>query len=150
MKALHIKYSLNEVKSDDLSFFSSIPITVPSNIKQFIFDYGGSKLLENCFITNGSYYIVSMILPIKKCNNASIELILPAVQDEEEGIGRNDLIPFAIDPGGNPFYVSIGESDYGNVYIDTITSRGFEEPILKIATSFEEFVDSLQPEDSIN
>lgn len=147
MKILHIKYSLNEVKSDDLSFFSSIPITVPSNIKQFIFDYGGRKLLENCFITNSSYYIVSMFLPIKKCNNASIELILPAVQDEQEGIGRNDLIPFAIDPGGNPFYVSIGEGDYGNVYIDTITSRGFEEPILKIANSFEEFIDGLQPEE---
>ena len=148
MKTLQIKYILNENNANDESFFEAI--SIPDNIKQFILKYGGSKVAQNCFTSNNSYYIVSLILPIKKCNNPSIELILPAVQDESEGINRKDLIPFAIDPGGNPFYVSIGGEDYGAVYIDTITSRGYEEPILKIADSFEEFIDGLQPESEVS
>lgn len=76
--------------------------------------------------------------------------MIPVIQDEDEGIGRNDLIPFATDPGGNPYYVSLGKNDYLSVYIDTISSRGYKEPILKIADSFEEFIDGLQPESEVS
>jgi hypothetical protein len=31
--------------------------------------------------------------------------------DEDENYRRNDLIPFATDPGGRPFYVSIGSNE---------------------------------------
>ena len=77
--------------------------------------------------------------------NASIELILPAVKDPEV-IGRNDLIPFGIDPGGRPFYFSVGESDNGCVFYD-VWGLGSEEPIRKIADSFEEFIDGLQKDE---
>jgi len=70
---------------------------------------------------------------------------LPALRDVEEGIGRNDLIPFAIDPGGNPFYVSIGNLDYNNVYLDRMSS-GYDNPLLKIADTFEQFIEGLRPE----
>lgn len=70
-------------------------------------------------------------------------VILPVVRDVEEGVGRNDLIPFAIDPGGRLFYVSIGESDNGCVYYDVIGLVA-EGPVRKIADSLETFISNLE------
>lgn len=147
MKILTVKFVLNGVQQEDMLFFEANNLRLNGNQRQFVLDYGGKKVRENCYIFEDNYYIVSMLLPVKICNNPSIESILPIIRDTEEGIGREDLLPFAIDPGGNPFYISIVASDYGNVYIDTLNSRGFAEPILKIANSFEEFINGLQPED---
>jgi hypothetical protein len=117
-------------------------IKFPNYFVAFLLDYNGADTKECVFIDK---YIVNNFLPLLKNRNASIELILPAVRSKEEEISRDDLIPFAIDPGGRPYYFSIGEEDYGNVYIDRM-GAGHKNPLLKIAESFEEFINGLEPE----
>lgn len=62
----------------------------------------------------------------------------------EEYIGRNDLIPFAVDISGRPFYVSVGVADNGVVYADRIGLRPVEEALVKVADSFEMFISGLR------
>ena len=127
-----------------LDFQMNNSLTLPGYLIDFFINYNGSETKECLFDTK---YIVNNFLPLLKERNASVELILPALTNPDEGICRKDLIPFAIDPGGRPFYVSIGVLDNGSVFIDRI-GMGHKTPLLKIADSFEEFINGLQPEKS--
>ena len=60
-----------------------------------------------------------------------------------EELTRKDLIRFVIDPGGRPLYVSIFGGECGKVFYDRM-ALGFEEPLIQIANSFEEFIDGLE------
>ena len=137
---------VNISKEDILLFEKNFSIVLPEYLRTFFLKYNGARTKEYKF-HNEVDYLVSSFLPLLENRNASVELILPAIRDEEEGIGRYDLIPFATDPGGRPFYVAIGGDDVGVVYYDLI---GFasNEPLRKIASSFEEFIDGLQPRQS--
>ena len=145
MRKLIIKQFFTEVSDAEIAEFEAMnDIVFPEFFKAFIKDYNGSKVYENCF---QGKYIISNFLPLKKNRNASIELIMPAIKSEEEGIGRDDLIPFAIDPGGRPYLFSVGKNDFGQVYIDRM-SAGYQDPLLKIADSFEQFIQGLEREPS--
>lgn len=144
MKKLNIKRGFIPIENKEIILFQdNNNIILPVFFIDFMREYNGAKIHENCF---DEEYVVSNILPLLKCQNASIELILPAVRNKEEGIGRDDLVPFAIDPGGRPFYFSLGKDDNGTVYIDRM-GAGYENPLLKIADSFEEFINGLQAEE---
>jgi hypothetical protein len=133
-------------KEDILLVERKFSIVLPEYLRTFFLKYNGARTKEYRF-HNEVDYLVSSFLPLLENRNASVELILPAIRDEEEGIGRYDLIPFATDPGGRPFYVAIGGDDIGVVYYDLI-GLAFNEPLRKIADSFEEFIDGLQPRQS--
>ncbi|MCS3799150.1 SMI1/KNR4 family protein [Niastella sp. OAS944] len=143
MKELTIKFKFDGVStsSDEISAFEKkYDIIFPEYLKAFLLTYGGTTTEEHKYLDQ---YTVNDFLPLQENRNASIEMILPVVRDEEEGAGRNDLIPFATDPGGRSFYVSIGESDNGCIYYDVIGMVS-AEPVRKIANSFEEFINSLR------
>lgn len=143
MKELTIKFKFDGVgtSSDEISEFEKkYDVIFPEYLKVFLLTYGGTISEENKY---GTQYTVNVFLPLLENRNASIEMILPVVRDEEEGAGRNDLIPFATDPGGRPFYVSIGKNDYGYVYYDVIGMVA-DAPVRTIADSFEEFINGLQ------
>lgn len=140
MKELTIKFKFDGVgtSTEEISEFEKkYDIVFPDYLKTFLITYGGTKIEENKY---PDQYTVSVFLPLLENRNASIEMILPVVRDEEEGAGRNDLIPFATDPGGRPFYVS---TENGYVYYDVIGTAS-AEPVRKIADSFEAFIDGLQ------
>lgn len=146
MRKLTITSSGVPISIDDiLDFEKKYELIFPDNLREFFLLYNGASTEEYKFFYNGISYSVNSFLPLYSNINASLELILPAVKDPEEGIGRNDLIPFGTDAGGRPFYVSTGESDYGCVYYDLmgIVFEG-EDPLLKIADSFDEFINGLQ------
>ena len=145
MKKLSINFKFEGVDTsadDILAFERKYHVIFPDYLKAFLLIYGGTKVEENKYLTQ---YTVSVFLSLLENKNASIEMILPVVRDEEEGVGRNDLIPFATDPGGRPFYVSTGESDEGCVYYDVIGLVA-DAPVRKIADSFEEFINKLEKE----
>jgi hypothetical protein len=119
-------------------FQSDYAIAFPQYLVCFFLKYNGSEVKESSFKDK---YVINNILPLLLGRNASVELILPALRNPSEGIRREDLIPFAIDPGGRPFYVSINDKDRG-VYIDRM-STGHPMPILKISEDFDEFIDGL-------
>ncbi len=145
MKKLTIKFKFDGVatSTDEISEFEKkYHVIFPDYLKSFLLTYGGTNIEEDKYLTQ---YTVSSFLPLLENRNASIEMILPVVRDVEEGVGRNDLIPFATDPGGRPFYVSTGESDNGCVYYDVIGMVA-DGPVRKIADSFEEFINNLEKE----
>ena len=145
MKELTIKFKFNGVATSTeeiAAFEKKYDVIFPDYFKVFLLTYGGT-IVEECRYLD--QYTVNDFLPLLENRNASIEMILPVVRDEEEGVGRNDLIPFATDPGGRPFYVSIGESDNGCVYFDVIGMVS-DKPVRKIANSFDEFINSLRKE----
>lgn len=66
---------------------------------------------------------------------------------------KNNLgykVPFGFDPGGWIFCICLDENDYNSVYIYRFTDHLPEEAFLKIADSFEEFIDGLQPESEVS
>ncbi|CAM3139271.1 SMI1/KNR4 family protein [Flavobacterium frigoris] len=143
MRHLTIDSSFIPLNKDEIELFElANNVVLPNYLKDFFVKYNGAKILEAFY---GDQYYISF-LPLLKNRNASVELILPAVRDEEEGIGRNDLIPFATDPGGRPFYVSIGSNDEGVIYYDLV-GLGDDEPLRKITNSFEEFINGLKTEE---
>ncbi|SDG26741.1 SMI1/KNR4 family protein [Chitinophaga filiformis] len=145
MKKLTIKFKFDGVdtSTNEISLFErKYHVIFPDYLKAFLLIYGGTRVEENKYLTQ---YTVSNFLPLLENRNASIEMILPVVRDEEEGVGRNDLIPFATDPGGRPFYVSTGESDKGCVYYD-VFGLVADTPVRKIADTFEEFINKLEKE----
>lgn len=144
MKKLTVKRKLNEVTEVDVAKFQKDEgLTLPAFLIEFFLSYGGAKVVENIY---KGEYVTSFFLPLYSSINPSAALILPAVRDPEEGVGRFDIIPFAIDSGGSPFYVSIGEYDYTKVYFYRLWS-GEENALLAIADSFEEFINGLRSEE---
>lgn len=145
MRHLTIESSFIPLNKDEIEHFElANNIVLPNYLKDFFEKYNGASTKEYLY-NNNAAYIINSFLPLLKNRNASVELILPAVQNEDEGIGRKDLIPFATDPGGRPFYVSIGSNDEGVIYYD-LAGLGDNEPLRKIADSFEDFINSLQEE----
>jgi len=144
MKKLTIERLFKPITEHDIvSFQSRNNITLPPYLQDFFIHYNGASTKEHRFFNDISYLVTAFIPLIKNEFDTSVEDILPAIRDEEEGIGRSDLIPFGTDPGGRPFYVSIGSKDYGNVYYDLV-GLGESQPLRKIANSFEEFINGLQ------
>ena len=142
MKELTIKFKFDgiDISTNEISEFEKkYDVVFPDYLKSFLLTYGGTTTEENRYLDQ---YTVNDFLALLGNRNASIKMILPIVRDEE-GVGRNDLIPFAIDPGGRPFYVSIGEHDNGCVFYDVIGMVS-DWPVRKIANSFKEFINSLR------
>lgn len=143
MKRLTIEdFFIHLSQEDILLFEKKFSIKLPEYLRTFFLKYNGARTKEYRF-HNKVDYIVNSFLPLLENRNASVELIIPALRDEEEGIGRYDLIPFATDPGGRPFYVAIEGDDKGVVYFDLV-GLGFNEPLRKIANSFDEFINGLE------
>jgi SMI1-KNR4 cell-wall len=62
---------------------------------------------------------------------------------------QRKLVPFAYDAGGWHFCLCMDEKDYGCIFVNRWTDHLPEEQFLKIADSFEEFINGLKREDEI-
>lgn len=146
MKKLTIEDFFVPITKEDINKFEKENnMIMPNYLRKFFFMYNGASIKECIYKTN---YIVNSFLPLLKLEyRSSVEDFLPWVRDDEFLIGRIDLIPFTIDPGGIPCLVSIGGSDEGAVYYSAVGLD--EKPLRKIADSFEEFIDGLKSEEEI-
>lgn len=63
------------------------------------------------------------------------------------GSYKRKLVPFAFDGGGWHFCLCLDESDHGAIYINRWTDHLPEEQFLKIAESFQDFINGLQKEE---
>jgi len=143
MKDLKITNQVVPVDSKTiLEFQIKYSIAFPDYFSGFLLKYNGADTYY-CVFKNK--YVVNNFLPLLVCRNTSIELILEMMRKNNDDIHRNDLIPFAIDPGGRPYYFSVGDNDYGMIYINRV-GLGDSNPVLKIADSFETFINELEPD----
>lgn len=140
MKSLEIIDAGASINMEEIMRFEELnEFVLPAYLRDFFLKYNGAETKEAVYKEK---YIVNNFLPLKKGRNASVEQILPAVRSLEEGINRSDLIPFAIDPGGRPFYVSIAGEDEGAVFFDRM-GLGYKVQVVRIADSFSAFINEL-------
>lgn len=118
-----------------------LKIKFPEQFTKFLLEYADTSILENTFIDNsGLKWIVSNFWNYPNIYGLSIEF-------QENGLGKK--IAFGHDEGGWSFCLSLDDADYNSVYIYRFTDHLPEEAFLKIADSFEEFINGLQPESEV-
>ena len=145
MKNLIIEDSFVPITKREIEIFEiNNKIILPLYLKDFFLKYNGASIKEYLY----SGYIINSFLPLLKMEyRSSVEDFLPWIQNPEFLVGRYDIIPFTIDPGGIPCLVSIGGEDEGVVYYSAVGLD--EKPLRKLANSFEEFINGLKSEEEI-
>jgi len=139
IKQCNISITIKEIKL----FEKENNILLPNYLREFFLKYNASKINE-CF--HGNQYWIEVLPLLKNKFDTSVEDFLPWIRNPEFLIGRYDIIPFAINQGGTPFMVSIGGEDKGVVYFSAV---GLDEnPLRKLADSFEKFIDGLHSEEN--
>jgi len=132
-----IPLNRGEIEEFELNTQSKLPL----EFKKFIENYQDSKIKEILFFDeNQELWILNAFLSFKE----SAELY----KEFEKNLKRN-MLPFAYDPGGWHFCLSLEEKDFGAIIVNRWTDHLPEEQFLKIANSFEEFIDGLQPEEEV-
>ena len=114
---------------------------ISENVRSFLKKYSGVGIYE-CFYLDkkGKSWEISQFHLFNDLYQLSKEFI-------EKGWGL--FLPFAFDPGGWHFCLNMDEKDYGAIFINRWTDHLPEDQFVKIADSFEEFIDGLKREDEI-
>jgi hypothetical protein len=139
MKTLTKIYSPERLHENEfLDFEKHFSVKLTPEIRDFISDYHGSKVKEILFVdSKQELWVLNSFFSFRE----AIDLA-----GEFSKTYNRKLMPFAYDPGGWHFCISLEEGEYNVVYINRWTDHLPEEQFLKIANSLEEFIDSLQPE----
>jgi hypothetical protein len=112
---------------------------MPEGFFDFLNKYQGAKLLEFIFVDrNKTTWVLGFIMKFTE--------MLELTQEYFNENKQNYFIPFASDAGGWHFCLSFQKKDFGSVYIYRWSDYKPEDAYLKIANSFEEFIDGLQSE----
>jgi hypothetical protein len=115
---------------------------IPENLKAVLREYAGLAVEENTFTDKKSRLWILQSFQ----NTADLHKLPKEFLDAKWG----QWIPFAYDPGGWHFCLSMSDDDYNSVYINRWTDHKPEDQFIKIADSFEEFIDGLRREDEMN
>lgn len=141
MKNLSITYSGNKSSNEDIKDFEQKnKIKLPSNFLELFEEYEGCAAKED---TYQDKYTVQVFLPLKSKRNPSIEKIFDVYLEENN---TDQWLPFATDPGGWVFCMSLAEDTYGQIFVDRF-GLGEENPFEFIAASLEEFINGLEAEE---
>jgi hypothetical protein len=140
MRKLTKTYQNSTINMEEIeSFEREESIIIPEIYKEFIVEYQGSGVNEIL------YYDKSNTLWILNAFS-EYEDMTALYKELKSGYGRK-LIPFAYDPGGWHFCLCLDDEYFGTIYINRWTDHLPEEQFLKIADSFEEFINGLHAED---
>jgi len=109
-------------------------ITFPENFKMFLKEHAGLSFYENIYFSKGIQWEVKEYLGFKDMFKLSKEF-------KENEFGKK--IPFAFGSGGWHFCLDISAENFNSVWIYRWTDYEKEDAWLKIADSFEGFVNHL-------
>jgi hypothetical protein len=114
---------------------------LPSMLRDVIKKYGGSAIAEKYFTDKqGLEWELSQFNMFKDLYGLTEEFLREY---------KRKLIPFAYDPGGWHFCLCMDEGkDYGAIIINRWTDHLPQDQFLKIADSFEEFINGLKAEET--
>lgn len=116
-------------------------IKIPGDFKNFMQIYANSGVVERVYAdSNNQNWKISKFCPYKTIHEFVGEFL-------ENNLGIK--VPFAFDYGGWIFCICLDENDYNSVHIYRFDHKP-EEPFLRIANSFEEFIEGLQPESEVS
>jgi SMI1-KNR4 cell-wall len=120
------------------SIEKELNISLPQIIRDYLKKYGGMSIVESSFYTKEKKdFQLGQFLMFDEILNLSKEFLKEY---------QRKLIPFAYDPGGWHFCLCMDEGkEYGSIIINRWTDHLPKDQFLKIADSFEEFINGLQP-----
>jgi SMI1 / KNR4 family (SUKH-1) len=145
MKRLKIENQYSTNTTEDIAKYENqFSIKLPNFLKIFFLEYGYCRIYENW---SGSNYYIGYFLPLYSDKAVSAEQAIKGLryyeEEDELSIGRQDLIPIAMELSNRYFCVSIGKDDYGQVYL-TEWVEELQSPLRKIADTFEGFISDLK------
>jgi hypothetical protein len=137
-------------ENDIKSFEEKYNVSIPKFFKDFLLKYNDTDIEEN-WIEEGNYYI--SFLPLKSDINVSIENVVSKIRYKDDDnyeyyIGRDDLIPFAMEQSNYFICMSIGEIDFGCIYI-TKWDENNKKPLIKISDTLDDFVNLLREDKAL-
>lgn len=130
---------VDRIQDAEFNFIErSSNIRFPIFFRNFMKKYGGQAIEENNYNSTGyGNFIIGQFLMFHEISSLSKEF---------REVYNRSLIPFAYDPGGWHFCLSFDEGSNGAIILNRWTDHKPEEQFLKIADSFEEFIDGLKRE----
>ncbi len=109
---------------------------IPELVKLCLVKYGNSSIKEDVYIDNkNTEWILSAF------SNSTDVMKLPK---EFKDAGWGEWFPFAFDQGGWHFCINMSDHDYGSVYVNRWSDHKPKDQFVKIANSFEEFMNELK------
>jgi len=147
MKQLTIKEDLKRTSSlnDIIILENVLKIKFPLNLKELIIQYEGCTVEENVFFSEkvSSFFPINQFLYLCESHigGASIE----AIYNGHFKDGITEFIPFAIDPGGWDYNISINQKSFGEIWLNPFDNGNQEYSF--VASSLEEFINGLISED---
>ncbi len=133
-----------DVREIELTFDMSLPTSVRSHYLAF----NGGRPSRNLFKKNGEYFQIHEFLPMKygrkgcRFEDTYRDLVIGTPQFPKH------LVPFAIDPGGDYYCVSVRSNEVGFVYC--YMHDYFDDParsLVFMAPSITEFVNGMVDEE---
>lgn len=132
---------------------SKLGFSLPNYYVEFMKIYANSSVYENTFNSkNGKKFILASFCTYSMIE-ARVDEYFEEVELEDENLFKNIglQLPFAIDGGGYRFCISLNEKTFGQIFflMEELLSIDEQSAHVFLANSLEEFIDALQPEDSV-
>lgn len=113
-----------------------VQVDIPPEFMLFMQCYAGGSVEENKFVaSDGAVWEIAHFINFS---------LMYDLTEESIAEGYSAKIPFAVDSGGWPYRVELRPNKETLVFIDRRTD-GFMPRYVKLADSFAEFVDGLNP-----
>ncbi|WP_217514420.1 SMI1/KNR4 family protein [Vibrio metschnikovii] len=117
--------------------------SIPEDLVQFYIRNNGGYCEKNTFFIAGEGYKINEFLPFS-VGSDTIESTYQSVFLENEEMPDN-LVPFAVDAGGDYFCFDSSESGFGRIFF--FESEYYDDPersVVFLSKSFTDFVESLE------
>lgn len=143
MKFINLDRKLSDEEIADVE--SNLGISFPASLRDLFTNHNGGDPLPYVFQDYGLHTVVNETLPLISGEDRDTAVDTYRLLVLERQIVQKRFFPFAIDPGGDYFFVDCETSD-SRVYFycsDTIDHN----KLLDLGLSLKQFWDCLQPED---
>lgn len=143
MEFINLDRKLSDEEIADVE--SNLGISFPASLRDLFTNYNGGDPLPYVFQGYGLHTVVNETLPLISGEDRDTAVDTYRLLVLERQIVEKRFFPFAIDPGGDYFFVDCETSD-SRVYFycsDTIDHN----KLLDLGLSLKQFWDCLQPED---
>lgn len=131
---------------DEITDFSTTNnIEIPIDFINFLTSQNAVSTVEKIFALNEyKVFYVHDFYPLGNCVKSTLQLAYSTLKHYFE----ERYLPFACDPGGWQFIISIQKDDFGSVYFCRMDET-LDSALTFLSASFSSFIDRLEPESFI-
>lgn len=142
---INVTKNLGEASIKDIEDFEKREgLIIPKQLKDFWVRFNPIYTKQNVYQKSGQKYFLDRFYPFLSEYELSFQAVFPNLVDY---LGR-EYLSFANDPGDWQFLISIKDNFNGEIYLCRMDEI-IPNSLIKIADSFEEFINGLKSEDEI-